>query len=109
MAIHYNGSVQRTPGRVACNPVLPTVPAAVQQWRSTTCGQCMIRGLMGLKIIHVEPGSIPGDVVNVSRHEIGVRFLPDEPAPTALAMSELDTGNWQGYQEEPEPEVRDAD
>jgi hypothetical protein len=103
MAIHYNGKLQRTPERVACDRELPKVPAAVDRWAIATCGQCMVKGLMGLRIVHVEPGSVPGDIVNVSRYEVGARFLDDEPAPTSIAMAELDTGNWAVYQEAPAP------
>jgi hypothetical protein len=113
MAIHYNGAVQRTPGKIACDFELlqppPRPPAAVDRWRIATCGQCMIKGLMGLRIVHVEPGSVPGEIVNVTRYEVGARFLDDEPAPTSIAMAELDTGNWVPYQEAPAPVEPEAD
>lgn len=104
MAIHYVGDVQRTPARTPCGTERPT--ATVDKWQVTTCGQCMVKGLMGLKIVHVEPGSVPGQIVNVNRYEVGARFLDDEPAPTSIAMIELDSGNWAPYQEAPaEPEA----
>lgn len=109
MAIHYKGTVQRNPGRRACKAAADKAPATAEQWHATTCGPCMVKGLLGLKLVHVEPGSVPGTVVNVSRYEVGATFLDDEPAPTSIAMSELDSGNWVPYQEAPEPAESEAD
>jgi hypothetical protein len=102
MAIHYNGSVQRTPGGLGCKADRDGVTAYAQDWRAATCGKCMVKGLLGLRLVHAEPGSIPGTVVNVSRYEVGLTFLDDEPAPTAVSMAELDSGDWSVVPAEPE-------
>lgn len=102
MAIHYTGPISNTPGAVPC-PVL-SPQALTSRWVATDCNTCKLRGLMGLGIIHADPGSIPGTIVNVSSLNVGARFTDPsegvEEQPTVITFASLDSGAWKvGVQE----------
>lgn len=98
MAIHYIGPLAPQPGRRACGEA--SGQAESYDLHATDCGGCKT-ALLGVQIIHGEPGSIPMRIAEVTEHQVALTTFGTDRM--WVPWHKLDVPNpWHRHAPEPE-------
>lgn len=88
--IHYNGTLSKRPGRLACTTRTPQATAAT--WQGTDCPSCKM-SLMGMPVVTRESSSEGGTIADFD----AVTVTIETPAADGESAPDTSRVSWDGF------------